>query len=190
MNWDGKKGSSCLNSCKSGNCSVMVNTILLFGFALLLFGCPASTVIREDPSKRGTHYTYRDETPGSLQKPKLMIFGGEGHAVYLGCLNCDSTRPDSIFNVSGRYGRCLGVSGDNLYCRGFISKFGNKRLFSDMSACSPRATDPPVIVDNDGNYYGRFSISRSLGHSDSVCSAFSPTKNIAICEIVEWVCEQ
>ena len=37
---------------------------------------------------------------------KLMIFGGNDHQTYLGCLNCSPASPDSIFNRSGVYRQC------------------------------------------------------------------------------------
>ena len=39
---------------------------------------------------------------------KLMIFGGENHRDYLGCLNCNEFSPDSIWNQFGRYGNPFG----------------------------------------------------------------------------------
>jgi hypothetical protein len=36
--------------------------------------------------------------------PKLMLFGGEGHKTYLGCLNCPKYASDSVFNEYGPHG--------------------------------------------------------------------------------------
>jgi len=38
------------------------------------------------------------------------------------------------------------------------SQFGSP--YSTESACNPYATDPPVIVDGDGKYYGRLTLNR------------------------------
>src|SRR5689334_20529811 len=35
---------------------------------------------------------------------KLMIFGGAGHRVYLGCLNCSEYAADSVRNTYGTHG--------------------------------------------------------------------------------------
>lgn len=122
---------------------------------------------------------------------KIMIFGGKGHDTYLGCLNCEFYVSDSIFNRSGKFSRCPGLYDDNLFCRGINKEFGSKGLFKDQSACGTNASDPPVIVDEDGGYYGRFSIGGIYGHNDSVCaSIFGNFRDQKVCEIVEWVCEQ
>jgi hypothetical protein len=134
-------------------------------------------------------------TPGGLQRsqPKLMIFGDENHKTYLGCLNCPESAIDSIFNKSCQYGNCRSVfSDDNLFCRGPFREFGSSGPFHDFSACSDSASNPPVIVDGEGHYYGRFSIGGVFAHADAVCSTspFSRFKNKDACEIVKWVCEQ
>jgi hypothetical protein len=36
------------------------------------------------------------------------------------------------------------------------STFGSR--YSSESACNPYANDPPVIVDSEGEYYGRLSL--------------------------------
>ena len=99
---------------------------------------------------------------------KIMIFGGKGHDVYLGCLNCPESASDSIFNSSGKFGRCSGIYDDNLFCRGIYKEYGGKGLYKDQSACGSNASDPPVIVDENGGYYGRLSLGGIYGHNDSV----------------------
>lgn len=122
---------------------------------------------------------------------KIMIFGGKGHDVYLGCLNCPETAPDSIFNPNGKFGRCSSIYDDNLFCRGLYSEYGGKGLYKDQSACGSNAGDPPVIVDENGGYYGRFSLGGLYGHNDSVCaSIYGKFRNEAVCEIVQRVCGQ
>jgi len=41
------------------------------------------------------------------------------------------------------------------------SQFGSR--YSAYSACNPYATDPPVIVDENGNYYGRLTVNTYYG---------------------------
>lgn len=93
--------------------------------------------------------------PGtSAQAEKVMIFGGVGHKTYLGCLNCSRYDADSVENTYGEHGsRYSSTSIWNQF-----SEFGSE--FSNESACSEYATDPPVIVDQYGNYYGRLTLNR------------------------------
>jgi hypothetical protein len=120
---------------------------------------------------------------------KIMIFGGRGHHTYLGCLSCPASAPDSILNEHGKYGDCQSAFADNLFCRGPFKEFGSSGPFHDQSACANGASDPPVIVDGDGNYYGRFSVGGPFGHRDAVCGALGKFKNQGTCETVEWVCQ-
>ena len=82
----------------------------------------------------------------------LMLFGGRGHDTYLGCLSCSEYDSDSIFNEYGQYGSRYGDTILNPY-----SDYGSR--YSDQSVCNPYASDPPVIVDDDGGFYGRLSVS-------------------------------
>jgi hypothetical protein len=118
---------------------------------------------------------------------KLMIFGGNDHQTYLGCLNCSPASPESIFNRSGAYGHCALFS-DNLYCRGPLDHFGTTSLFESRSACVSDAKNPPVIVSPEGKYYGRFSIGDAFGHSDAVCHVIGRFANSDACALVERVC--
>jgi hypothetical protein len=87
---------------------------------------------------------------------KLMLFGGEGHKTYLGCLTCSKYDIESIENTYGTFGsRYSTTSVLNLY-----SEFGSH--YSAFGACNPYASDPPVIVDHAGNAYGRLSVNRSF----------------------------
>lgn len=92
---------------------------------------------------------------GSAQSAsKLMIFGGVDHKTYLGCLNCSQYATDSVFNSYGTNGSPYSSSSIwNPY-----SEFGS--AYSSYGACNPYATDPPVIVDQSGSYYGRLTLNR------------------------------
>jgi hypothetical protein len=85
---------------------------------------------------------------------KMMIFGGPEHRTYLGCLNCSQYEADSVFNQYGEHGsRYSNASIWNHY-----GDFGS--AYSTNSACSPYATDPPVIIDPNGNAYGRVTVNQ------------------------------
>ena len=93
-------------------------------------------------------YTNRSEVPTG----KLMLFGGPNHRTYLGCLNCSEYATDSVKNRFGRHGS--GFSSDSIFNE--FSSYGS--AFSSHSACNPLASDPPVIVDDAGAFYGRLTI--------------------------------
>jgi hypothetical protein len=83
---------------------------------------------------------------------KLMIFGGIDHKTYLGCLSCNEYATDSVFNSYGSHGSAY--SSQSIW--NHYSEFGS--AYSTYSACNAYASDPPVIVDHNGNYYGRLTV--------------------------------
>jgi len=83
---------------------------------------------------------------------KLMLFSGEGLRSYLGCLNCSQYASDSVFNQFGTHGSQY--SAESVF--NSYGQFGSR--YSNESACNPYATDPPVIVDEGGNFYGRLTV--------------------------------
>lgn len=95
---------------------------------------------------------------GSAQVPsatvKLMIFGGANHDTYLGCLTCPEYATDSVRNQYGSYGSAY--SSTSIFNR--YGQFGSP--YSSYSACNPYASDPPVIVDGIGAFYGRLTLNR------------------------------
>lgn len=81
----------------------------------------------------------------------LLIFGGDNHDVYLGCLNCDKYESTSIWNKYGDHG-----SKYNSDC--IWNKYGDySGKYSDNSPFNKYASHPPVLVDADGNFYGYFT---------------------------------
>jgi hypothetical protein len=86
---------------------------------------------------------------------KLMIFGGPNHATYLGCLSCEETARDSVLNEIGQYGSPYRP--ESIW--NHYQQFGSP--YSTYSACNGLATDPPVIVDQDGTAYGRLTTNRT-----------------------------
>ncbi len=88
------------------------------------------------------------------QTAKFIIFGGYNHKTYLGCLNCSQYATDSVINSYGQHGSPYSSESIwNLY-----GEFGS--AYSQYGACNPYASDPPVIVDQGGNYYGRLTLNR------------------------------
>jgi hypothetical protein len=83
---------------------------------------------------------------------KLMIFGGAGHRTYLGCLNCGEYGNDSVTNQYSNFGSPYSPTS-------IANQFGDYGSpYSMYSACNPYATDPPVVVDSAGNFYGRLTV--------------------------------
>lgn len=116
--------------------------VLIAGAALQAQGCAAylRAVAKQASVMRGAH--------------KLMVFGGPDHATYLGCLTCYEPARDSVFTGSGSSD---GRGGPSVVNAGsvFVSPY------SQYSACDPFAADPPVVVDEQGTYYGRLTINHS-----------------------------
>ena len=91
----------------------------------------------------------------TYQPAKLMLFGGSGHDIYLGCLSCPASSTDSVYNTFGSYGSQYSTTSImNQY-----SDFGSQ--YSNASACNPYASDPPVVVDDRGNYFGRLTVNQT-----------------------------
>ena len=106
---------------------------------------------------------------------KLMLFGGPGHRDYLGCISCSEYATDSVFNQYGTYGsRYSGTSIWNHY-----GDYGS--AYSTRGACNPYATDPPVIVDGDGNFHGRLTLNK-YHQQIGLGTAYHDWLDCAVCE--------
>jgi hypothetical protein len=107
----------------------------------------------------------------------LLLFGGVGHKEFLGCLNCSEFVGNSIWNEMSTYGWKNGF--------GTWNSLGSyKNSFSSYSACNEFASDPPVIVDAKGAYYGRLSINEI--RTDSVCNSINNAD--ALCRALKVMC--
>jgi len=83
---------------------------------------------------------------------KMMIFGGQDHKTYLGCLSCNEYASDSVYNSFGSNGSPY--SAQSIW--NHFSEYGSS--YSMYSACNPYASDPPVIVNQNGAFYGRLTL--------------------------------
>lgn len=116
----------------------------------------------------------------------LMVLGGPRFD-FLGYL-LPPRHPQAVFEPTGAFGHC-DASADNLFCRAEGKTYGSFAPSSARSACNVAATDPPVVVDEDGRYYGRFSVSDGIaGHTDSVCAPQGAYASRDGCYLVKWVC--
>src|SRR6266705_1672654 len=137
----------------------MHTTIITQKWALLLF-CALSLALVSCNAKTwkavgyGLAATGGEDTSSSdpVNNGKIMLFGGQGHQSYLGCLNCSKYASDSLFNSYSNFGNKY--SQTSIYNR--YSEFGSP--YSSFSACNKYATDPPVIVDGSGRFYGRLTL--------------------------------
>jgi hypothetical protein len=100
--------------------------------------------------------TYRKASPRLVldDATKLMIFGGEGHKAFLGCLSCSNSDPNSVSNSFGMHGSRYAP--DSIFNSWGL--YGSRD--SKFSPCNPNATDPPVILSPEGQFCGRLSVNR------------------------------
>lgn len=82
----------------------------------------------------------------------LLLFGGEDHKTFLGCLNCLSSSEASVCNSLGKFGSSFQA---NSIWNSF-GPFGSR--FSQYSPWNSYSNSAPIIVDKDGTSYGYFSV--------------------------------
>jgi hypothetical protein len=92
----------------------------------------------------------------SDSRQSLLLFGGSGHEVFLGCLNCSEHEPKSVQNKYGDFGNKY--SDHSIFNR--YSDYGSR--YSSYGVCNKYASDPPAIFDGEGHYFGRLTTSRSM----------------------------
>ncbi len=132
-----------------------VLTILVLGLSAIPFaGCNSNSAAFTAGFLKGL-----TQTPAASQPPaELLLFGGQGHKTFLGCLNCSKLSTDSVLNEYSQYGNSY--SSESIW--NDYSQFGSS--YSMYSACNSYANDPPIIVDKSGNYYGRLTL--NLAHPE------------------------
>ena len=86
------------------------------------------------------------------QNNEYLIFSDDGENKFLGCIGCGTFNSKSICNEFGTYGNEF--SSESIWNE--FSTYGNE--FSSYSPWNEFSSTGPKIVDNDGNFYGRFSI--------------------------------
>ena len=113
----------------------------------------------------------------TAQNNPLYLFGGDGHKEFLGCLNCSSTHTKSVWNEMSSFG----LKNDF----GLWNPFGQFiNPFSSYSMCNEFASDPPIIVDDEGRAYGRMSINEFA--PGSVCGIKAYER---LCRVVRLICQ-
>lgn len=112
-----------------------------------------------------------ETTRGAPTMPagRLSVFGGPDHQTYLGCLSCSRYDASSVFNQYGEFGNKYSMTSiANKY-----GDFGSK--YNVFSACNPYASDPPIVVTDDGHAVGRLTLNKYA--ADRIASP----------EIVRWL---
>ncbi|MEX2964429.1 hypothetical protein [Microbulbifer sp. TYP-18] len=106
-----------------------------------------------DTSYRISH-TAASRYSGSYESRnvKLMLFGGKNHKTYLGCISCSEYDTDSVFNRYGAYGSKY--SSTSIY--NSYSDYGSQ--YTNYSPCNQYASHPPIIIDDDGDFYGALTV--------------------------------
>lgn len=84
----------------------------------------------------------------------LYIYGGEDHDVFLGKLNASKYDSKSIWNEYGTYG-------SEYNANSIWNEYGTYGIaYSSYSPFNSYASYPPVIVDEEGNFYGYFTVNK------------------------------
>lgn len=112
---------------------------------------------------------------GQAQNVPLLLFGGKNDREFAGCLNCGKYDDESVCNKYGDY--------DSKYNdKSIWNKYGT--FGSKYNSASPWNTygEGLSIVDGDGNFYGRLTLSRQnqshLGLAKSLLSAYKAMEDL------------
>lgn len=88
------------------------------------------------------------------QTQALLLFGGDNHKTFLGCLNCTKYDSGSLCNKYGDSGSKY--SQNSIWNR--YGEFGSK--YSAISPWNKYSDSAPVIVDRAGKFYGHLSANK------------------------------
>ena len=111
---------------------------------------------RAEVKKRNEQETPKTTLSKAAMRVELLLFGGEGHDVFLGCLTCGKYDSGSVWNKYGSHGsRYSAESIWNPY-----GTYGSK--YSSVSPWNRYGQSPPVIVDREGSFYGYFTTNLHL----------------------------
>lgn len=87
-----------------------------------------------------------------LNAQTLHLYGGDNHDVYLGCLNCSEYDSNSIWNEYGTYG-------SSYNSKSIWNSYGTYgSSYNTDSPWNTYGSNPPVVVDKNGDFYGYFTV--------------------------------
>jgi hypothetical protein len=93
----------------------------------------------------------------AMGQKTLHLYGGKDREEYLGCLTCNQYEASSVWNAYGTYGFKYNA-------KSIWNKYGiYGSAHSNTSPFNTFATEPPAIMDKDGEFYGYFTINVSKG---------------------------
>lgn len=108
---------------------------------------------------------------GSSAYAELLLYGGLDHDEFLGCLECGERVEDSICNKQNNGNPHNTQSIFNQY-----GPFGDKHSGSSPWNSFSNDESVPIIVDNEGQFYGFFTInsyrSNAVGYSRQLGDIF------------------
>ena len=96
-----------------------------------------------------------------------MIMGGEDHDEFLGYLNTSPYDSKSIWNEYGTYGNEYNT--DCIWNE--YGTYGNE--YSSYSPWNEYSSDVPILIDANGNYYGKFNSSNQNAVVRRICKLAS-----------------
>lgn len=82
---------------------------------------------------------------------ELLIYGGENNRTFLGCINCSDSGSDSIWNLYSGFGSehdANSIWNEHGEFSGIHGKYSPFNKYS---------SNPPILVDRQGNFYGYFT---------------------------------
>lgn len=116
--------------------AIFIKTLIIVS---VLLGCSKIST-----SEENYHYNVPSGTI-------LLIYGGKNYDDYLGKINANRFDSESIWNQYGKYGNCY--NSQSIWNK--YSTYGNK--YNNCSPFNDYASNPPILVDKQGNFYGYFT---------------------------------
>lgn len=110
----------------------------------------------------------------AIDAQELLLFGGNGHDVFLGCFNCNEYSSDSICNEFG--------AGNTFRSDSIFNEFG--QFGNEFSSSSPwnefsNSNSVPVLVDMQGGFYGYFTVNELRSDAVDFASSLAEMHEIA-----------
>jgi hypothetical protein len=96
------------------------------------------------------------------QTPALLLFGGNDHETFLGCVNCSQFEATSICNQFGQFGSQFQSNSIWNMFGAYGRKFNNNSPWNQFSQGSV------AVVDKNGNFYGYLTANKNAGKRTTI----------------------
>ena len=106
-------------------------------------------------------------TSGRSQTPALLLYGGDDHQTFLGCVNCSKFEADSICNQFGRFGSEF--QGDSIW--NMFGTYGSK--FNASSPWNQFSQGSVAIVGIGNGGLRSFAPANKLANKRTTIAAFN-----------------